>query len=33
MGQPIRFTGNVLKDLCEAQAFEPRRGPWAKISL
>ena len=33
MGEPIRLAGHIIKDLCEAQAFEPRRGPGAEVSL
>jgi hypothetical protein len=33
IGKPIRLTGDIIKDLCEAQAFEPSRGPGAGISL
>jgi hypothetical protein len=29
VGEPIQLAGNVSKDLCEAQAFEARRGPEA----
>src|SRR5262249_18546960 len=33
VGQPIHLPGNVIKDLREAQAFEPRRGPVTEVSL
>lgn len=33
IGEPIYLAGHVIEDLREAQAFEPRRGPGAEISL
>ena len=33
VGEPICLTGNVIKDLCESQAFEPSRSPCAEVSL
>jgi hypothetical protein len=33
IGKPICLTGDIIKDLCEAQAFEPSRGPGAEVSL
>jgi hypothetical protein len=33
MSQPIRLASNVIKDLGEAQAFEPPRGPGTEVSL
>ena len=32
-GKPIRFAGNVIKDLREAQAFEPPHSSRAAVSL
>jgi hypothetical protein len=33
VGEPIRFAGNVIKELRKAQTFEPRRGSGAQVSL
>jgi hypothetical protein len=33
MGEPIRLAGNVIKDLGEAQTFEPSRSSGAEVSL
>jgi hypothetical protein len=33
VAEPIQLASNIIKDLREAQAFEPRRGPGAEVSL
>src|SRR5436190_20909624 len=32
-GAPVSLAGDVVMNLCEADALEPPRGPWAHVSL
>lgn len=33
VSKPVHLTGHVTVDLTESKALEPRRGPWAQVSL